>query len=146
MTYVQIDDKHWVPVPLISLVAPKGLALERMKVSLSVRIEEWESKQATIDEDGSKADRLSFKVVMSPRTGEGQRRSSDVTDIDMEFCAGDPPEAIMRLIDSFTNLIDPKSIDTMKDTMDKWSPTEVSYTQLKMAKPKDKDAGAADKT
>lgn len=146
MTYVQIDEKHWIPVPLISLVAPKGLALERMKVSLSVRIEEWESKQATIDEDGSKADRLSFKVVMSPRTGDRQRRSSDVTDIDMEFCAGDPPEAIMRLIDSFTNLIDPRSLDTLKPTMDKWKPTEVSYTQLKMAKPKDKDAGAADKT
>lgn len=147
MTYVQIDEKHWVPIPLISLVAPRGLALERMKVALSVRIEEWEPKQATIDKDGSTADRLSFQVVMSPRTKAGERRSSDVTDIEMEFRAGDPPEAIMRLIDTFTNMIDPRKMEDMMPPTDKWKQTPLSYTQSKMAKDKkDKDAGTADKT
>lgn len=132
MTYVQVDDKNWIPIPLISLVAPKGLALERMKVALSVRIEETDLKQATIDNDGSDIDRLSFKVTASPKSRKGERRASDVTDIEMEFNAGDPPEAVMRMIDSFTNLIDPRSFDILKPPTDKWPPTPIKHTGIKL--------------
>lgn len=142
MTYIQIDDKHWVPVPLISLVAPKGLSLDRMKVSMSVRIEESELKQATIDQDGSYTDRLSLRVSMSPKTREDRRRPSDVTDIEMEFVAGDPPEAVMRMIDTFTNLIDPRSFDKVQPPMDRYPPTSINYTGKKIAEKKE-DTGSA---
>ncbi len=128
MTYVQIDENHWAPVPLISLVAPKGIALEKMKVAMSVRIEEAELKAATMDNDGSDADRLSMKVALSPRTKDGEKRASDITDIEMEFVAGEPPEAVMRIIDSFTNLIDPKSFEAMKPPVDTYPPTPISFS------------------
>lgn len=110
MAYVKINENTETAIPLISLVAPKGLALERMKVNLSVRIEEMKSKRATIDEDRIDIDRLSFKVSVSPRSKKGERRSSDVTDIEMVFTAGDPPEGVMRLIDAYTNLLDPRDL------------------------------------
>ena len=128
MTYVQIDGKHWTPVPLICLVAPKGIALDKMKVTMSVRIEETEAKAATMDNDGSNADRLSMRVAVSPKTRDGEKRPSDVTDIEMEFSAADPPEAVMLLIDNFTNLIDPKSYDAAKPPMDTYPPTRLSFT------------------
>lgn len=134
MVYIQVDENQFTPVPLISLVAPKGLTLDRMKVSLSVRIEEAELKQATIDEDGSGTDRLALKVKISPRSKEQQGRASDITDIEMEFRAGDPPEGIMRLIDSFTNLVDTKEIPRDEEGckryqkfVENYPPTSITY-------------------
>ena len=113
MTYIQVDEKNWIPVPLISLVSPRNYTLDRMKVAMSVRIDQNTLKQATIDADGSMADRASFKVSLSPKEGDtDEKRPSDVTNIEMEFVAGNPPEAIMRVIDTFTNLIDTKSMAT----------------------------------
>src|SRR5512142_2904776 len=111
MAYLQLTEQHTVAVPLIALVAPKGLALERMKVSLSVRIDETDLKQATVDGDTFEGDRVSMKVTVSPRTRDGDRRASDVTGIEMEFASGEPPEAIMRIIDSYAGLVDPKKFD-----------------------------------
>lgn len=141
MVYIKISENTETAIPLISLVAPKGLALERMKVCMSVRIEETNSKQATIDEDQTDIDRLSLKVSVSPRTKEGQRRSSDVTDIDMEFTAGDPPEGVMRLIDAYTNLLDPKNLADKKKNEDyrnflkRFPPTDLKYTGKKKESP-----------
>ena len=139
MTYIQLDDKHWIPVPLISLVAPKGLALERMKVELSVRIEAQELKMATIDHDGSTADRLSLKVAMSPRTKESAKRRSDIVDIELVFNAGDPPESIMRIIDSFANLIDPQNFDKAKPPTDRYPQTPIQFKGEKAFKKQDQD-------
>lgn len=119
MAYVEIADNQVMPVPLISLVAPRGLTLDSMKVALSVRIEETEIKQATIDEDGSGTDRLAFKVKLSPRGKAKEGRSSDITDIEMVFKAGEPPEGVMRLIDSFTGMVDPKDISD-KDARERY--------------------------
>ncbi len=38
MVEVAMDDFHIMRVPLFALVSPKGLALERMQVDLSVRV------------------------------------------------------------------------------------------------------------
>ncbi len=110
MAYIEIAENQVVPVPLISLVAPKGLTLDSMKVALSVRIEKTEVKQATIDEDGSGTDRLALQVKLSPRGKAKGGRSSDITDIEMVFKAGDPPEGVMKLIDNITGLVDPINI------------------------------------
>lgn len=136
MTYVQMDDRHWVPLPLISLVQPSGFTLERMKVSMSVRIDEVKSKQATIDGDGSTADRLSFSISISPKSKKGKaddtkERNTDITDIEMEFQAGSPPEALMRLIDNFTNLIDPRDFEKVQPPMDRYPPTQIGFIKGK---------------
>lgn len=128
LAYLQLSEQHTVAVPLIALVAPKGLALERMKVSLSVRIDDTELKQATVDGDEYDGDRVSMKVTVSPRTRDGERRATDVTDIEMEFAAGEPPEAIMRIIDAYANLVDPKKFDGgLADLMARYPPTPLTY-------------------
>lgn len=150
MAYVKISDTTETAVPLISLVAPKGLALERMKVCMSVRIEDMESKRVTFDEDATDIDRLSFKVSVSPRTKIGQRRASDVTDIEMEFSAGDPPEGVMRMIEAYTNLIEPKNVgkdnkvkEDHETFMKRYPPTDLSYTgQPKGERPGTEETGS----
>lgn len=107
-TYVQVDDDHWVPVPLIALVNPRSLSLSRMKVAMSVRIEEAEGKPG----DGAAAgevDRTSFSVVVSPKGSADGGRDSEVTDLELEFTAGDPPDAMQRLIEVFAQLVDPNN-------------------------------------
>ncbi|MCE6984189.1 DUF2589 domain-containing protein, partial [Pseudomonas frederiksbergensis] len=42
MVEVAMDDQHTMQIPLIALVSPRGLALERMQVDLSVRIQNTE--------------------------------------------------------------------------------------------------------
>ena len=133
MVYIQVAENQVTPVPLISLVAPRGLTLESMKVSLSVRIEETKVKQATIDEDGSGTDRLAFEVKISPRSKDKKGRASDITDIEMVFTAGDPPEGIMRLLDSFAGMVDPKDISSEEARkrynafVKEYPPTAITY-------------------
>jgi hypothetical protein len=108
MVKVIVDAQHYMMVPLISLVSPKGLALERMEVEMSVKIDEAELKMATDDCDNSKATRASFKVTMSPRSNvQGASRSSELTDIKMIFTAGEPPEGVNRIIEEYTSMIRP---------------------------------------
>jgi len=107
MAKIFIDDNNYMLVPLVSLVAPKGLNLEKMKVHMSVQISQAEIKDATSEYDNSAADRTSFTVTLSPKSRGGERRRSDVVDIEMEFSATDPPEGIMRLIEQYTNRILP---------------------------------------
>jgi len=89
-------------------VAPRGLALDKMKVSPSVRVKDAELKWARIEADNLVADRMSMRVRVSPRMRDDARRASDVTAIDMEFAAGEPSEGIRRISDSFPNMINPK--------------------------------------
>ena len=107
MVKIFVDDKNYMLVPLVSLVAPKGLTLDKMKVHMSVKITEAEAKLATSEYDNSEAERSSFTVSLSPRSKEGTRRRSDVVDIEMEFSAIEPPEGIMRLIEQYTNRVLP---------------------------------------
>ncbi|CAN2040125.1 DUF2589 domain-containing protein [Candidatus Magnetomoraceae bacterium gMMP-15] len=109
MVRVDIDEKHFMMVPLISLAMPKGLALEKMRVEMSIRMDEVERKKATSGLDNSEATRSSFKVTLSPKSksySDGLR-SSDIVDVEMEFNACPPPEGIMRIIDQYANMIQP---------------------------------------
>lgn len=111
MVYVKLNERYWVPVPLISLVSPHNLQLDRMRIKLAVAISEAEARAATIDEDNAEVDRLSFNVVVSPRSKGGQDEDGRLTTIEMEFKAGDPPESISRLVELYTNAIEPKDGD-----------------------------------
>lgn len=107
MVQIELSPGNFVKVPLISLVQPSAIVLKRLKIRMSVRIEEAEIREAVEETMGnSEATRLRFKVSMSPRTGILGRRS-DVTDVEMVFEGTDAPEGIMRVIEQHTNLIEP---------------------------------------
>ncbi len=107
MAKVYVDDNHYMLMPLVSLVSPKGITLDKLRVELSLQMSEAEVKDATSEMDNSLAQRTSFSVSLSPKGKGESRRRSDVVDIVMEFKATDPPEGIMRLIEQYTNRITP---------------------------------------
>jgi hypothetical protein len=104
MVEVAMDDRHTLKIPLIALVAPRGLALERMQVDLSVKI------QNTRPASGQCADaahqRFFVKVGQQPRR-QGDARDPDEVQIRMQFQACEPPEALNRLIEEYTHLVTP---------------------------------------
>jgi hypothetical protein len=116
MVRVQISEEYYAMVPLVSMVAPSGLALDRMRVELSLKVEQAEEKRASIldmrhghADDPAPGDvtRSAFAVSMSPRSKGAKRRPSDQVDIVMEFVARETPESVMRVIETYTNLIQP---------------------------------------
>lgn len=121
MARVQINEEFYAMVPLVSMVSPSGLSLDKMRVELSIKIEKAEEKRASIldmvhehrhGSDMSESTRSAFGVSMSPRvrSGGGKRRPSDQVDIVLEFVARETPESVMRVIETYTNLIQPIKI------------------------------------
>lgn len=105
---VELDAEHTMPVPLVALATPRGLALEKMVVHLTVRGDFAEAMPI----DGGDH-RARFHVTMAPpskRTGEatGRERDTEHIDIEMHFAALDPPDAIMRVIDEYTHRLIPR--------------------------------------
>lgn len=117
MVHVQLDDQHYAKVPLVAMVAPSGLALDRMRVELSIRLEGAEDEHVSVlrrlrrvvrEAGEDEATRSDFTVSLSPRQGrDGGARPSDHVNIELEFRGIETPEAIMRVIDTYTNMITP---------------------------------------
>ncbi len=111
MVRVALDETNFIMVPLVSLVQPRGLSLERMKASLAVRVHGLTIEEATHAVENSDATRAAFKVSVSPRHDGPDGRHSDAVDIELDFSATEPPEAVMRLIDHYANLIQPQKAE-----------------------------------
>lgn len=150
MVRVQLDDSHYAMVPLVSLVAPTGLALDRMRVQLSVRLEDAEEERSglisrirgVVNQDGGEEEddsRAGFKVSLSPRNDrQRENRPSDHVHIDLEFKGLETPESMMRVIDTYTNMIKPLSFDGS----DPRGPNDQGNTKQKT--PPDGDDGPTD--
>lgn len=104
MVEVAVDDKHNLKIPLIALVAPRGLALERMQVDLSVKIHN--TRPAAGGNGENRHQRFFVKVGEQTRRA-GDTRDPDEVQIRMQFQACEPPEALNRLIEEYTHLISP---------------------------------------
>ncbi|AXL49989.1 hypothetical protein DSC91_002002 [Paraburkholderia caffeinilytica] len=110
---VALDAEHTMPVPLVALATPRGLALDRMVVHLTVRADFTETLPAGGLVGGDQRGR--FFVTLAPPSArpnaEGQQaqRDSQHIDIEMQFAALDPPEAIMRVIDEYTHRLVPRA-------------------------------------
>lgn len=105
---VELDAEHTMPVPLVALATPRGLALEKMVVHLTVRGDFAEAMPV----DGGDH-RARFHVTLAPpskRAGDAGSRERDTEhiDIEMHFTALDPPDAIMRVIDEYTHRLVPR--------------------------------------
>lgn len=116
MVEVAMDGQHIMRVPLFALVSPKGLALERMQVDLSVRVKGTEAQQALLTAGESKA--ASFKVTIGGQGRQGENRDPDEVQIRMQFQASEPPEALNRLIEEYTKLIVPVRASTPPPSTD----------------------------
>ncbi|MFK0089981.1 DUF2589 domain-containing protein [Pseudomonas sp. NPDC090755] len=114
MVEVAMDGQHTMQVPLIALVSPRGLALERMQVDLSVRIQNTDTIQATECPQHER-----FYVTVGGHTKRnGDARDPDEVQIRMQFQACEPPEALNRLIEEYTNLISPQRMNPPAPTDD----------------------------
>lgn len=106
MVEVAMDDFHIMRVPLFALVSPKGLALERMQVDLSVRVKGTDRVQ-DLNAEAEKNPAANFKVSIGSQGRQGEARDPDEVQIRMQFQACEPPEALNRLIEQYTNMIIP---------------------------------------
>lgn len=152
MVHVQLDDMHYAKVPLVAMVSPSGLALDRMRVELSIRLEGAESEHVsllrrlrrTLREEGESEDqgasRANFTVSLSPRHGRdgSGRRPSDHVNVELEFKSIQTPEAVMRVIDTYTNMITPLR-DPAADSPEPQRPSETPA-----ATPPDEDNGLSE--
>lgn len=99
---LQLDDDHRLNVPLVTLAPPRNLAMEKMKMRLTVRGDATDSV-STLTGQG---ERGQFHVTMAPQSHEGQTDSQNI-DIEIDFIAQEPPEAVLRLLDEFIHRMTP---------------------------------------
>ncbi|WP_322026315.1 DUF2589 domain-containing protein [Burkholderia sp. BCC1977] len=120
---VALDAEHTMPVPLVALATPRGLALDRMIVHLTVRGDFTEALPAG-GVAGDDDQRGRFYVTFAPRSGKkdaqgnGRQRDTEHIDIEMQFAALPPPEAIMRVIDEYTHRLVPRARPGSKENDD----------------------------
>ncbi|PLX49705.1 MAG: hypothetical protein C0613_06550 [Desulfobulbaceae bacterium] len=115
MVKVEMDEKHDILVPLIALVQPQGIALNKMRFNFSIKITESELKRATHEVDGLNAGRSAFKVFLSPKSSSAGGRRSDIIDVEMEFSRCEAPEGMSRLIEQYANMVHPFKGDESTD-------------------------------
>ena len=111
-----LDAEHTMPVPLVALATPRGLALEKMVVHLTVRGDFAEAMPV----DGGDH-RARFHVTLAPpskRSVDGSARDRDTEhiDIEMHFTALAPPDALMRVIDEYTHRLVPRPTRPARST------------------------------
>ncbi|RQR40337.1 DUF2589 domain-containing protein [Burkholderia sp. Bp9143] len=120
---VALDAEHTMPVPLVALATPRGLALDRMIVHLTVRGDFTEAVPAG-GVAGDDDQRGRFYVTFAPRSGKkdaqgnARQRDTEHIDIEMQFAALPPPEAIMRVIDEYTHRLVPRARPGVKENDD----------------------------
>ncbi|MCU1720120.1 DUF2589 domain-containing protein [Pseudomonas sp. 5P_5.1_Bac1] len=112
MVEVAVDDQHSLKIPLIALVAPRGLALERMQVDLSVKIQ---NTRPAADQCPEARHQRFFVKVGQQTKRQGEARDPDEVQIRMQFHACEPPEALNRLIEEYTHLISPSRRAALPD-------------------------------
>jgi hypothetical protein len=102
-----LDSQHRLALPLVSLAMPRGLALEEMTVNMTVRSDIAETLPA---QGGGAGGVGRFYVSLAPHSKRDTGRDSEHIDIEMKFTALQPPEAVMRLIDEYTNRLVPRPV------------------------------------
>jgi DNA-binding protein Fis len=105
----KLPSGHVIEMPLIALVQPQGLALDHMEIEMSVRIDQTEVKpHRSASQEETHQHRTSFKCSFAPVKNKEDRALNSVM-VKMIFKAGDPPEAVARLIEEFTNTTMPRA-------------------------------------
>ena len=104
----KLPSGHVIEMPLVALVQPQGLALDQMEIEMSVRIDQTEVKpHRSASQEETNQHRTSFRCSFAPVKDKADRAMNSVM-VKMIFKAGDPPEAVARLIEEFTNAVAPR--------------------------------------
>jgi len=115
-----MQNGYKMDVPIFLMMGYNSLNLEEMNVKLLIRLKEMTQKKHIFKEDEINAvqtsgsndlttSRTSFQVSLASENEAGSPSSQNVT-IEMKFKAGDPPESVSRVIETFTNSIIPGKI------------------------------------
>ena len=107
-----LDSQHRLALPLVSFAMPRGLALDEMTVNMTVRSDIAEILPAQGQGAGGVG---RFYVSLAPHSSRDSGRDSEHIDIEMKFTALQPPEAVMRLIDEYTNRLLPRPVKPASD-------------------------------
>ena len=117
---IYINDDYVMDLPDICLAAHNSLALDEMEVKMNLNIKSMDKKKAyRIFDENTKVKRRGKTESAKAEEFEVSRSSFDVElgspsvdkdgstrmEITMKFKAGDPPEAVSRLIDQLNNTI-----------------------------------------
>jgi len=117
---IYINDDYVMELPDICLATHNSLALDEMEVKMNLNVKSMDKKKAyRIFDENAKGKRKSKTDSADSQAYEVSRSSFDVEltspsvdkdgstrmEITMKFKAGDPPEAVSRLIDQLNNSI-----------------------------------------
>ncbi|WP_150466070.1 DUF2589 domain-containing protein [Francisella sp. SYW-2] len=114
---LELGPEHKLNVPIISLMAPTSLTLDEMKVSLAVELEnnDTDSFGQAIGGINSTETGSSFKVKINSSKNKGSEANSNEMKIDLVFKSINPPEGLQRIIEEYSNLIQPLSQSDIKE-------------------------------
>lgn len=103
MVQIAIDSEHDMFVPLISLIPPNALYLDRMNVKLSVSARGATSTEVVQSLEVESTSRTHFDIALSPKNTSGK----ELIDIELTFKSSEMPEAMMKVMDQYVNQIIP---------------------------------------
>lgn len=119
--YIQtfkMENGYKIDVPLFLMMGYNSMNLDEMTVKLMISLKEMEQKEYSFVGDGKNGEetnietsRTRFMVSLASENEEGTPGNQNVT-IEMKFKAGDPPEAVSKVIETFANTIVPEKIET----------------------------------
>lgn len=113
---LELGPENKLNVPMISLMAPTSLTLDKMKVSLAVELEnnDTDSLEQAIGGLNSAETGSSFNVRINSSKNNNETNSNEMK-IDLVFKSIDPPEGLQRIVEEYSKLIQPLEEKNIKD-------------------------------
>jgi hypothetical protein len=104
-----MPDGRIIEIPLIALVPPSMLRMERMKVKMALQVRAGKTKRHKYDGKVGAVDRSSFRVSFtSQANGNGHgNKNRNCMEVEMEFVATDPPDLSLRIQEWFSEVVHP---------------------------------------
>lgn len=107
---INLDDSHYMDIPLICLTGHNSLEIEQMKVKMKVNIQNMALKESVPDdmtaeineEDSYSVSRSSMLVDICNVSHDDDGTNME---IQMTFKANEPPESLSRMIETLNNNI-----------------------------------------
>jgi len=109
-TRIRLRNGQVMDVPLIALIPPSTLAMKQLKIKMAVSVKGVEVKAHQYDKGMAEVDRSRFHVAFGPSDPDNTKRkrgSEKMIDLEMTFEAIEPPEALHRIIEQFTQYVEP---------------------------------------
>lgn len=100
---VVMPDGLLAEVPLFTLVSPKSMGLNRMRTCVKATVEDIQ--QFRREDRLFDASRTNFTVSIREKESREKSSGSDVLDLELEFVAGEAPQAVTRLLEQFTHQV-----------------------------------------